>query len=392
MALFGNWSWAALRKAVFSPAANGLDAKIGELKPNLPIPVFWLLGKTQAGKTSVIRALTGSSRAEIGNHFQPCTRRSSFYDFPSEQHPIMRFLDTRGLGEAAYDSEPELAWCADQAHLLMVVTRAADMNLAELLKTVRHIHGKRPDWPIIVVQTALHDAYAGAFDHVEPYPYARNPWPAAVPPALAQALTHQRGYFQGLPAQFVAVDLTLPEDGFGTVDYGLDALWDAIETAYPAGVIGLLRDSEHHRSFLDFHARQAHPHIIGYSVVNMALGAIPVAGLPLVIAAQAKLFHSIAALYNLKLTPRLYAEFTGLIGMGMGFGLLGRELIKLIPVYGSAAAGLYAGAMTYALGRAFCRYLHGVKRGALPDAGAVREAYADAFQLARQYLQTRGGR
>ncbi|MGI9569635.1 MAG: kinase, partial [Desulfobulbia bacterium] len=38
------------------------------------IPTLWLLGKTGAGKSTLIQALTGDSQVEIGNGFQPCTR------------------------------------------------------------------------------------------------------------------------------------------------------------------------------------------------------------------------------------------------------------------------------------------------------------------------------
>ena len=36
-------------------------------------PVVWLLGKTGAGKTAIISALTGDTRAEVGEGFAPCT-------------------------------------------------------------------------------------------------------------------------------------------------------------------------------------------------------------------------------------------------------------------------------------------------------------------------------
>ena len=91
--------WEDLKDAIFIPKACGVDAKINEVRQRLPIPVFWLLGKTQSGKTSLIRALTFNDAAEIGNGFQACTKRSLFYDFPSTSHPILRFLDTRGLGQ-----------------------------------------------------------------------------------------------------------------------------------------------------------------------------------------------------------------------------------------------------------------------------------------------------
>ena len=48
-----------------------------------PIPVIWLFGKTQSGKTSIVKFLTGADSAEIGNGFQPCTRFSRHYLFPS---------------------------------------------------------------------------------------------------------------------------------------------------------------------------------------------------------------------------------------------------------------------------------------------------------------------
>jgi len=41
-----------------------LDATLSELRAKTPTPVLWLLGKTQSGKTSVVRFLTG---ADVGS-------------------------------------------------------------------------------------------------------------------------------------------------------------------------------------------------------------------------------------------------------------------------------------------------------------------------------------
>src|SRR5262245_9375130 len=92
----------------------------------MPVPVFWLLGKTQSGKTSLIRALTENTRAEIGNGIRPCTRTACVYPFPSEADCLLRFLDTRGLGEVNYDPADDIALFQDQAHLLIVVMKALD--------------------------------------------------------------------------------------------------------------------------------------------------------------------------------------------------------------------------------------------------------------------------
>ena len=48
------------------------------------------------------------ARAEVGEGFEPCTRTAAFYDVPPEV-PLLRFLDTRGLGEADYDPANDMA-------------------------------------------------------------------------------------------------------------------------------------------------------------------------------------------------------------------------------------------------------------------------------------------
>ncbi|KJV07366.1 hypothetical protein VZ94_05310 [Methylocucumis oryzae] len=384
------WSWQKFSNALFKPKPEGLEAKIQTIKQSLPVPIFWLLGKAQSGKTSIIRALTGNNAAEIGNGFQACTQSSRFYDFPSASHPLIRFLDTRGLGEKAYEPSEDLAWCAEQAHVLIVVMRVLDMAQFDVVKAVKTIHAEHKDWPIIVVQSALHEAYLQPdAQHIQPYPYQITPFPESVPHDLARALWHQRAWFDGLPVHFVALDFTLPEDGFQPVYYGLDEFWDTLERCLPNTLLSLLRNSAHYDALLDFHARQAQPHILSFSLVNIGLGAIPIAGLPLVLSVQAKAFHSIASIYGLSLTKRLYSEFATLLGSGVVLGLLGRELVKFVPGYGWSIAGVYSGAMTYALCRAFCVYLQSVKRGALPEQAAIKQAYQHAMQEAYQVLKQR---
>src|SRR4051794_37576495 len=61
-------------------------------------PFIWLFGKVQSGKSSIVQRLTGATKAEIGEGFRPMTRSAAVFDFPAEA-PLLRFLDTRGLGE-----------------------------------------------------------------------------------------------------------------------------------------------------------------------------------------------------------------------------------------------------------------------------------------------------
>src|SRR3954470_325200 len=86
-----------------------LDATLTQLRAKTPTPVFWLLGKTQSGKTSIIRYLTGADDAVIGSGFRPCTKTSRRYQFPSPDAPLMAFLDTRGVDEPGYDPAEDAA-------------------------------------------------------------------------------------------------------------------------------------------------------------------------------------------------------------------------------------------------------------------------------------------
>ena len=81
-------------KRLFSSSAREAELKkyLDELRQRLPVPLLWLYGKTQSGKTSVVKFLTGADQAEIGRGFQPCTRFSREYQFPTAQAPLVRFL------------------------------------------------------------------------------------------------------------------------------------------------------------------------------------------------------------------------------------------------------------------------------------------------------------
>jgi uncharacterized tellurite resistance protein B-like protein len=133
----GGWSLGAMARSAVSGVASAPGRLLGlvsgdrdrgaEVRPPaaLPVPTLWLLGKTGAGKTSLVRAMTGATRAEIGSGFESCTRTACAYDFPAA-HPVMRFLDTRGLGEIDYDPADDLAQIGSAAHATLAVMRLDD--------------------------------------------------------------------------------------------------------------------------------------------------------------------------------------------------------------------------------------------------------------------------
>src|SRR3954452_24384380 len=106
-------------KHLFSRKARdeSLRKRLDKLRMETPVPVFWLIGKTQSGKTSIIKYLTGAEEALIGQGFAPCTRFSREYDFPTRDIPLLKFLDTRGLEEPGHDSSEDLKAFNNQAHV-----------------------------------------------------------------------------------------------------------------------------------------------------------------------------------------------------------------------------------------------------------------------------------
>lgn len=367
-----------------------------------PVPTLWLLGRTGAGKTSLIAALTGDSRAEIGNGATPCTRTALRYDWPAGR-PLLRFLDTRGLGEADYDATEDIAAAARSAHVLVAVLKLADPKQGDVLKVVQQVRRRQPDWPLVVVQTGLHVFYPPNADHPPVYPYTggaediRNP---ALPPDLRRAMQFQRALFEGMPGAapfFVAVDFTRPEDGFTPVNYGLEALLDALREA---GFAHMLTGEERLAGAEgDRLAQEARNLILAYAAGAGTAGAVP---LPLVgigglAGTIALMLRALAGRYEVEWTRERMLEFAGAIGAGAAAGFAvqygARELLKLVPGAGTIAGGALnaaaGGALVYGIGYAACRYLSAIRSRRTVDREAVRAAYEAAFAEAGRSLKNR---
>src|SRR5438128_1174130 len=148
-------------KHFFSSAQRDaqLQERLEQLRHRIPVPVFWLFGKTQSGKTSLIKYLTGADAAEIGKGFQPCTPFSRQYQFPTPEAPLVTFLDTRGLDEPGYDPGEDLAQFNTTAHVVVVTVKALDHAQGNVLQHLRTIRWAQPKRPVVLVLTCLHEAY-----------------------------------------------------------------------------------------------------------------------------------------------------------------------------------------------------------------------------------------
>ncbi|WP_162009683.1 GTPase family protein [Methylocystis heyeri] len=382
--------WEAVGRT--AAAADEEDAEKTQSSAAATAPIIWLLGKTGSGKSSIASALTGDPKATIGEGYKPCTARSAIYDWPREA-PILRFLDTRGLGEADYDPAEDIAYAEAQTHILLVAAKISDPSQGEVVSVVEKIRLKHPEWPIVVAQTTLHALYPRGETHPPTYPYAgtdaddRN---IALPTDLRRALRYQRELFARIAGRapiFVPLDFTLPEDGHVPIGFGDETLKAAlIKTG--ADVLRKIEENFAEEAN-DEIARQAHPFILGYAAAAGASGAvpIPIVGIGALASSVGLMLHALASRYEMDWNRMRISQFAGAIGLGAAGGFAFRyglgELVKLIPIQGTIAGGALnaagASALVYAIGIAACVYLGEIRKGQIVSSEKIRRAFEDAF-------------
>lgn len=369
-----------------------LEATLADLRARTPAPVFWMLGKTQSGKSSIIRYLTGADEAVVGSGFRPCTRTSRQFQFPTPEAPLLSFLDTRGVDEPGYDPAEDIAAFDPVAHLVIVTAKATDFaqgNIRAALEPIRRASRSRP---VVLAVTCLHEAIPRQ-PHPTPYPFdgmadsPTTPVPDAVPEPLRRCIDEHRRAFAGLFDVCVPIDLTKPDDGFPDPDYGGDALKRALLRSLPGAYRQtLLRLKEATETLKDVHLRHAVPVIMGYSSMAATAGAVPIPFLDLAIipGIQSRMVTHLAKLYGQPMSAARFKEVAASLGIGILARQAVREVVKFIPYVGSVAGAAVAWASTYALGRAFCYYYQAVCEGHVPDAHALRKYYHEQYAAAEK--------
>lgn len=346
------------------------------------LPVLWLLGKAGAGKSSVVQRLTGDSRATIGNGFAPCTKTAMYYDHPASTspndvengsldgkpiEPVMRFLDTRGLGEANYDPADDLAEASGGSHAVLLLTRVDDTSQAELLGALKSENANLRNMALLHVHTALHTVPVDELPRAIEYNSK----------LIADAL--------GRTPLSVQIDFTDPDDGFEESDHGLAELRTAIIQLVPElnRVLTKFDAKDQEEALFITHNNE----ILGYAAAAAAADIFPAIGLFAVPTIQGKLLHTLAARYDIAWDKRIAMEFVAALGSSFlyryALSLGGRQLAKFIPVYGqtagAAAASALSFASTYAIARAACMYLYHQKIHKPVSSEALQEAFKRAF-------------
>lgn len=374
-----------LAKAVWNTDATpeGLDKALHELRSQSPTPVFWLFGKTQTGKTTIIHHLTGAEEAAIGNGFRPCTRTSREYPFPTPDAPLLKFLDTRGLDEPGYDPAADIAAFDSQAHVMIVTAKITDLaqgNVREGLRQIRAVNSRRP---VILVLTCLHEVYPQQ-QHPQPYPYAEA---AGGDEKVRRLIDEHATAFAGLFDVIVPIDITKKDEGFDDPTYGGDHLKRTLLNYLPEAYRQSLARTDHLTEKLkDLHQEHAGPIILGYTSLAGTAGALPIPLLDLALlpAIQTRMVYHLARIYGQELSAVRFMELAGSIGLGLLARTAVRQVAKLIPGVGSAAGATLAAASTFALGKAFCRYYEEVHEGHVPDAAKLKSYYHEQLTEAHR--------
>lgn len=360
-----------LYASIVNPPA---DETLQAVHDVLPLPVIWLLGKTGAGKTSVVRQLTGDSSAAIGNGFRPCTSTSGAYDFPVA-HPIVRFIDTRGLGEAEYNPEADVAELGTGSHALLVVIRLDDPEQSVVLQLLQSMRKRFPH----IGTDAIVAVYTGR-DLV------------TGDAARARALAHQQKELEaawGAPVAHCLVDFsTVGEDC--AAENGALELRALLADKLPQ--LGLWLQQQRSGSQEQASFQRLSPEVHWYAGTAAASDAVPVVGLASVPLVQGKLLHSLARRYGTVWDRRSFSEFAGALGSSVALkyalGHGARQLGKLVPGYGqlvgTALSMSVSYASTWAIGRAACYYLHQRQHGLATDPEALRTLYREALGSGRQ--------
>lgn len=372
----------------FSVSEEQVAEILETVRQELPTTEALLIGKPQAGKSSIVRALTGVSADIIGQGFRPHTQHTERYAYPTEELPLLIFTDTVGLGDVGQDTQTlidelvaDLEINRQRARVLILTVKITDFATDTLRNIAQQLRQRYPQIPCLLVVTCLHELYpAGTADH-----------PAYPPefPEVQRAFGALQEALGELCDRAVMVDFTLEEDGYTPVFYGLEALRDRLAELLPeaeARTIHQLLDGSASRRLGDLYRDVGRRYMLAFSVMAATLAAVPLpfATMPVLTALQVSLVGMLGQLYGQTLTPSQAGGVVSAIAGGFLAQAIGRELIKFIPGFGSVIAASWAAAYTWALGEGACVYFGDLMGGKKPDPQKIQAVMRTAFQAAQE--------
>lgn len=378
----------------FTISDDRLVEILASIREQLPTTEALLIGKPQAGKSSIVRGLTGVSSEIIGQGFRPHTLHTERYAYPSDDLPLLIFTDTVGLGDIKQDTqtitlelEQELAQETRCARILILTVKINDFATDTLKQIAQQLRRKYPHIPCLLVVTCLHEVYPAEVENHPNYPPDYE--------ELNRAFHAIKETFAGLSDRVTLIDFTLEEDGYTPVFYGLEAFRDNLAELLPqaeANAIYQLLDKDVSEEIGNLYRDTARRYIIAFSSIAATLAAVPLpfATMPVLTALQVSLVGLLGKLYGQTITPSQAGGIVSAIAGGFVAQAVGRELIKFIPGFGSVVAASWAAAYTWALGEGACVYFGDLMGGKKPDPQQIQLVMNEAFKTAKERFNVAG--
>jgi uncharacterized protein (DUF697 family)/GTP-binding protein EngB required for normal cell division len=361
---------------------------LAKVRAELPTTEVLLIGKPQAGKSSIVRGITGTSAEIVGQGYRPHTQHTERYTYPANDLPLLIFTDTVGLGDVNQETNSiiaELIADLEQetsgARVLIVTVKINDFATDTLRKITQELRQKYPTVPCLLVVTCCHEVYPANTENHPSYP-----------PEIAEvnrAFDAVKTTFTGLYDQAVLIDFTLEEDGFEPVFYGLEALRDRLADLLPtaeAKAINQLLDNTTTQQIGNLYRDVGRRYMLAFSIMAASAAAIPLplATMPVLTALQVSMVGVLGKLYGQTITRSQAGGIVSTIAGGFLARAVARELVKFIPGLGSAIASYWAAAYTWSLGETACVYFGDLMGGKKPDSNKIQAVMQEAFKEAQE--------
>ncbi|MBY7144331.1 50S ribosome-binding GTPase [Virgibacillus sp. NKC19-3] len=354
-----------------------------------------IVGRRGAGKSSLINAIFGEKRAEVGD-VKARTGAGKWHAYKSDSGTL-EILDTRGLGET---DQPEEAFneriaidevqesikekCPDA---ILFLSKAKEVSsridedisqLQQLKETVKSYHDY--DIPVIGVVTQVDELSPKSVD-TPPFDHEAKQENIAEAEAILATKLNE------LSAASVKI---IPVSAYFEIEnhvisydlrWNIDTLVDYLIEQLPNDAQMILAKLAKVKSVQKKLARRIGKNISG---ITGLIGAnpIPLADLPIITGMQMAMISSIALIGGRRVNKKDLREFLSALGLnvaaGFAFRQVARQLVRIFPGAGNVISGFIASSGTYALCEASIAYFIEEK-----SLGNVRAIYKDKYEEKR---------